>query len=641
MFTDIDPARVAAARALATALRRATPQSSRPQLSSKENDNFVEDFMGASRLHFIGSWKARFSELLDAQPPAPPLPTTDRLTERVIMHIDLDCFFASVASLHRPELSGLPVAVSWSGSTKGSAEIASANYRARRDGVKNGMWVPRATELCPHLVIMPYEFDRYEVVAEAMYKAVFDVTPHVMGISCDECFADVTGLPVDAERLGEALRASILRETGGCTASVGIGPNRLLARLATARAKPDGLLRLRAADAAELLRDEPVRTLPDCGHDREEKLGAIGIATCGDLVAADASRLRKAVGPKVAEKLLAYARGGDPRPWEPRPERKSVGAQASWGVRFESDEGAEKFCRDLARQVAERMRQGAAVKGRSLTLKLWRAMRDAPAGMSKGHLGHGLCDILNRSVALPGAPTDDADVLQREAVAVLRALAVPPAEVRGMGIQVTKLEGAGGGGGGASHHDQNQPTLGFAPLRDKGDDGGGDGGGERPAAALVARAKPATTYDPARAPRWYGGGGKKRESDAMEPRSPFERAATRPRSSEASPAAAAEAPEEEAASAAATRAMVIEGVRARLVAGVLDGPDPVDGGAVADGLVDVLVGAAAELGRAAAAEVVGEAREMALALVGAEGCRGDVLPRWLEACDVAERRLVS
>ena len=94
-------------------------------------------------------------------------------------------------------------------------------------------------------------------------------------------------------------------------------------------------------------------------------------------------------------------------------------------------------------------------------------------------------------------------------------------------------------------------------------------------------------------------------------------------------------------SAAVTRAMVIEGVRARLVAGVLDGPDPVDGGAVADGLVDVLVGAAAELGRAAAAEVVGEAREMALALVGAEGCRGDVLPRWLEACDVAERRLVS
>ena len=86
--------------------------------------------------------------------------------------------------------------------------------------------------------------------------------------------------------------------------------------------------------------------------------------------------------------------------------------------------------------------------------------------------------------------------------------------------------------------------------------------------------------------------------------------------------------------------MVIEGVRARLVAGVLDGPDPVDGGAVADGLVDVLP-RRRRARRAAAAEVVGEAREMALALVGADGCRGDVLPRWLEACDVAERRLVD
>ena len=158
-----------------------------------------------------------------------------------------------------------------------------------------------------------------------------------------------------------------------------------------------------------------------------------------------APQQRAAVGAGNGDKLRAFAAARDGRAWEePAKVRSSIGAQSSWGVRFESDAGAEKFCRDLARQVAERMRQGAAVKGRSLTLKLWRAMRDAPAGMSKGHLGHGRCDILTRAGALPGAPTDDADVLQREAVAVLRALAVPPAEVRGMGIQVTKLEGAGG-----------------------------------------------------------------------------------------------------------------------------------------------------------------------------------------------------
>ena len=252
------------------------------------------------------------------------------------MHIDLDCFFASVASLHRPELKGCRWRCRGRARPRARRRLR-APTTARRDGVKNGMWVPRATELCPHLVIMPYEFDRYEVVAEAMYKAVFDVTPHVMGISCDECFADVTGLPVDAGGWARrcappssARRAAAPRRSASDPTGCSRGSRR--------RAKPDGLLRLRAADAAELLRDEPVRTLPDCGHDREEKLGAIGIATCGDLVAADASRLRKAVGPEVAEKLLAYARGGDPRPWEPRPERKSVGAQASWGVRFESDE---------------------------------------------------------------------------------------------------------------------------------------------------------------------------------------------------------------------------------------------------------------------------------------------------------------
>ena len=303
------------------------------------------------------------------------------------MHIDLDCFFASVASLHRPELQGLPVAVSWSGSTKGSAEIASANYRARRDGVKNGMWVPRATELCPHLVIMPYEFDRYEVVAEAMYKAVFDVTPHVMGISCDECFAAVTGLPVDAERLGEALRASILRETGGCTASVGIGPNRLLARLATARAKPDGLLGCAPPTRPSCCATSPCARCPTAATTarRSSAPSASRRAATSSPPTRAASARRS--GRRWPRSCLR-ARGGDPRPWGRGPSGRAS-ARRRAGACASSDEGAEKFCRDLARRVAERMRQGAAVQGRSLTLKLWRAMRDAPAGMSKGHLGHG------------------------------------------------------------------------------------------------------------------------------------------------------------------------------------------------------------------------------------------------------------
>lgn len=106
----------------------------------------------------------------------------------------MDCFFASVATRGRPELEGLPVAVSWSDSSKGSAEIASANYAARRQGVSNGMWLRTARERCPELISMPYEFEEYSAAAESMYKIVLSMTPHVMGVSIDECYADVTGL---------------------------------------------------------------------------------------------------------------------------------------------------------------------------------------------------------------------------------------------------------------------------------------------------------------------------------------------------------------------------------------------------------------------------------------------------------------
>ena len=143
-----------------------------------------------------------------------------------------DCFFASVAARHRPELDGVPVVVSWGNASHGSAEIASANYVARRYGVKNGMWLNRARELCTKLVSMPYEFEEYAAAAEAMYKLVLETTPHVMGVSCDECYADLTGLFDDAYDVAVELRAAIQRETK-CWASIGIGPSRLLARIAT------------------------------------------------------------------------------------------------------------------------------------------------------------------------------------------------------------------------------------------------------------------------------------------------------------------------------------------------------------------------------------------------------------------------
>ena len=137
-------------------------------MTSAENPNFVSDFFGASRLHFIGSWKSRYEELLSTLPPPPPLPPPPEGGERTIMHIDMDCFFASVAARNRPQLQGLPLAVSWSDNERGSAEIASANYPAREKGVRNGMWVARAKKNCPELLILPYEFEEYATTDPAL-----------------------------------------------------------------------------------------------------------------------------------------------------------------------------------------------------------------------------------------------------------------------------------------------------------------------------------------------------------------------------------------------------------------------------------------------------------------------------------------
>mmetsp|Transcript_3086 Transcript_3086/g.9736 ORF Transcript_3086/g.9736 Transcript_3086/m.9736 type:complete len:454 (+) Transcript_3086:163-1524(+) len=429
--------RMAAARRAIADARRAAPNLQQRQRTSKDNEEYAKDFFSASRLHFIGSWKARFELICDTLPPAPPLPAVAPGCERVVLHIDMDCFFASVAAALRPELAGLPLAVSWGEASSTHAEIASASYEARAKGVRNGMWIPQALRCCPELLVAPYEFGEYEKAAEAMYRVVFSVTPHVMGVSVDECYADVTGLG-DPAALAASLRARI-RDATKCNASIGIGPNRVVARLATAQAKPNGMRALSGKEARELLWDLPVRTLPGIGQTTSTKLEQAGIVTCGDLGIADAETARAAIGAKLATRLQGFACGRDDRPWESRPVRKSVGAQASWGVRFALASEAEHFVHQLAGEVASRLAAGK-LRGRSVTLKVWRAMAGVPAWAVKGEMGHGMCDNLSRTLSLEQF-TCSATRIGHEGCKMLRELAVPPADVRGMGLAVGKLEG--------------------------------------------------------------------------------------------------------------------------------------------------------------------------------------------------------
>ena len=467
--------RLAAARRVATEARRGMPQLQGPHRTAPQN--FISEFMGASRLHYIGSWKDRFQRILETMPPPPPLDQLAPGRTRAIAHIDMDCFFASVAVAGRPELEGLPVAVAWS---DGNAEIASANYAARAFGVRNGMWGSQAKELCPSLITMPYEFERYEEIAEVMYLAVFAVTPHVMGVSVDECYADFSAFE-SPEATAATLRETIRTQTG-CVASIGIGPNRLLARLATKRAKPDGLHALHSvAEGRTLLAGESVRELPGVGYQIAQKLEAIGVRTCGELRAADFGRIRDALGPKVSTTLRGYADATDNRQWEARPTRKSIGAQSSWGVRFATAEEAGSFGRQLGEEVATRL-AAHGYRGKHLTLKLWRAMEGAEtSGPRKGSMGHGMCDHISRSITLPTA-TNEKALIAREVTKMLREVSIEPSKLRGMGVSVGTLSSAAAGSG-----------------------GGGGSGSSRALPARVAAAPPATKFSPEKVPAWYKG----------------------------------------------------------------------------------------------------------------------------------------
>ena len=210
------------------------------------------------------------------------------------------------------------------------------------------------------------------------------------------------------------------------------------------------------------------------------------VLTCADLLEADPSRVQAAIGPAKATLFRGFAAGTDTRKWEPRPERKSMGAQSSWGVRFNTQPEAESFVQKLSAEVADRLTK-QRLRGSQLTLKVWRAMEGAPAAARKGTMGHGLCDHISRSITLP-APTNTAAVLSAEAVKILTELRIAPTELRGVGVQVGKLAAGGGGGG-----------------------GGGSGGGARPVTggsgrglpAQVARAPPATKYSPEKLPAWW------------------------------------------------------------------------------------------------------------------------------------------
>ena len=253
------------------------------------------------------------------------------MTGRAILHVDMDAFYASVEAHDDPSLAGKPLLV---GGTGGRGVVAAASYEARRFGIHSAMPMREALRRCPQAVCVQPRHARYQEVSREVFAVFGEFTDLVQGLSLDEAFLDVTGsqsLHGTPEAMAREIKRRIRLRTG-LTASVGVAPNKLLAKLASEMDKPDGLRVIRAEEARSLLDPMPVGRLFGIGRKTAARLEERGIRTLGQLRTAPEALLRGLFG-RDAGKMRDRAAGIDERPVEPDVEEQQVSHEET----FESD----------------------------------------------------------------------------------------------------------------------------------------------------------------------------------------------------------------------------------------------------------------------------------------------------------------
>jgi len=287
--------------------------------------------------------------------------------DRAILHVDMDAFYAAVEVLDDPSLRGKPVIVG--GTPEGRGVVSAASYEAREFGVHSAMPAARAVKLCPHGVFLKPRGGRYSEISRQIQAIFHDYTPLVEPLSLDEAFLDVTGcrrLFGSAVEIGREIKRRIGEEIG-LTASVGVAPNKFLAKLASDLEKPDGFVVMTDADAPARLAALPVGRLWGVGRVTARELERLGVRTVGDLKRTPREVLARRLGDHV-DHFLRLADGRDERPVVPVHEAKSIGHE----VTFAEDIAALDELRDvldhLAEKVAWRLRRHG-LQARTVTLK--------------------------------------------------------------------------------------------------------------------------------------------------------------------------------------------------------------------------------------------------------------------------------
>ncbi|MGI5227354.1 DNA polymerase IV [Actinoallomurus sp. CA-142502] len=303
--------------------------------------------------------------------PGPPAGPPGDDTGCGILHVDMDAFFVSVELLERPELRGRPVVVGGAG---GRGVVAAASYEARKYGVHSAMPMSRARRLCPQAVVLPPRHDKYAAVSAGVMEIFRSITPLVEPLALDEAFLDVTGalrrLGRPAE-IGRLIRRQVA-EQQGITCSVGVASTKFVAKLASTRCKPDGLLVVPADGVVEFLHPLPVAALWGVGERTEQILLRLGLHTVGDLAATPLDTLRREVGEAAGEHLHHLAWGRDERSVVSAAKDKSIGAEETFDVDIADPETIRRELLRLSDRVGARLR-GAGHVGRTVAVKLRRA----------------------------------------------------------------------------------------------------------------------------------------------------------------------------------------------------------------------------------------------------------------------------
>ena len=413
--------------------------------------NFLESYFNTSRLSFIGSYKRRSKNEIILKKNK-----SDSNVTPFIFHIDMDCFFASVVLRNYPQYQNCPVAIGHNNITstyntntsKSTSELSTCNYIARQYGIRKGMWYDQAKQLCPNLIVLPYDYEGYNIVSNQVSEILFTFVDMYNGtvefVSCDEAYLE---LYIDhtsnnsqchfIQSIAENIRKEIFQTTQ-CTASIGCSINKFLAKLATDKAKPDGSHVIPPNQWKDFIQNLNLRDLPGIGYKLEKKLKLRQILTVQDVwdLGNNAeTELCSILGQGNGKKIIQFCHGKDSRKVASTP-RKTIGAECNYGVRFDGPYGVDHMISGLAKEVEKRMSH-EHVKGKHITLKIKQKKKDADEP-SKFN-GHGPCHSISKSEDA-GHFFSDSATISALANKLYQQFDIDIHTIRGMGIVIGKLE---------------------------------------------------------------------------------------------------------------------------------------------------------------------------------------------------------